>query len=111
MWRLEGVAGADWVTHGSRSIELNFRLDALRFTSDEEIMSTARTAVCTLAVVVLAVVAVAQGQGVVPVDVASPWVELHASRVRLLAGAPTVKPAKSYLAGVEITLAEGWKTY
>jgi DsbC/DsbD-like thiol-disulfide interchange protein len=74
-------------------------------------MSTDRTAVCTLAVVVLAVVAVAQGQGVVPVNVASPWVDLHASRVRLLAGAPAVKPAKSYLAGVEITLAEGWKTY
>ena len=74
-------------------------------------MSTARTAVCALVVVVLAVVAVAQGQGVVPVNVASPWLELHAARVRLLAGGPTVKSAKSYLAGVEITLAEGWKTY
>ena len=74
-------------------------------------MSTARTAICALVVVVLAVVAVAQSQGVVPVNLASPWVELHAARVRLLAGAPAVKSAKSYLAGVEITLAEGWKTY
>ena len=74
-------------------------------------MSTVRTAVCTLAVVVLAVVAVAQGQGVVRVNLASPWVDLHAARVRLLAGAPAVKSAKTYLAGVEITLAEGWKTY
>jgi DsbC/DsbD-like thiol-disulfide interchange protein len=74
-------------------------------------MSTARTAICVLAVVVLAVVDVAQSQGVVRVNLASPWVELHAARVRLVAGAPAVKSAKSYLAGVEITLAEGWKTY
>ena len=74
-------------------------------------MSTARTAICALVVVVLAVVAVAQSQGVAPANLASPWVELHAARVRLLAGAPAVKSAKSYLAGVEITLAEGWKTY
>ena len=74
-------------------------------------MSTARTAICALVVVVLSVVAVAQSQSVVPVNLASPWVELHAARVRLLAGAPAVKSAKSYLAGVEITLAEGWKTY
>ena len=90
---------------------MNFRLDALGFTGNEEFMSTARTAICTLVVVVLAVVAVAQSQSVAPANLASPWVELHAARVRLLAGAPAVKPAKSYLAGVEITLAEGWKTY
>ena len=54
-------------------------------------MSTARTAACALAVVVLSVVAVAQGPGVVRVNLASPWVELHAARVRLLAGAPAVK--------------------
>jgi DsbC/DsbD-like thiol-disulfide interchange protein len=74
-------------------------------------MSTARTAVCALAVVVLSAVATAQGPGVVRVNLASPWVELHAARVRLLAGAPAVKSTKAYLAGVEITLAEGWKTY
>ena len=74
-------------------------------------MSTVRTAICALVVVVLSGVVIAWGQGVVPVNLASPWVELHSARVRLLAGAPAVKSAKSYLAGVEITLAEGWKTY
>jgi DsbC/DsbD-like thiol-disulfide interchange protein len=74
-------------------------------------MSKARTAICAVVVLVLAVAAVAQGQGVVRVNLVSPWVELHAARVRLLAGAPVVKSARSYLAGVEITLDEGWKTY
>ena len=39
---------------------------------------------------------------------ASPWVELHASRARLVAG-----PAKPSLrlAGVEIAMDDGWKTY
>jgi len=41
----------------------------------------------------------------------SPWVELPNARVRLLAGPPAVEGAKSYLAGVELTLGEGWKTY
>ena len=74
-------------------------------------MGTTRTAIFALVVVVLCAVAAALGQGVARVDLASPWVELHAARVRLLAGPPAVKSAKSYLAGVEITLAEGWKTY
>jgi DsbC/DsbD-like thiol-disulfide interchange protein len=74
-------------------------------------MSTVRTAACLLVVVVLAVIDVARSQGVVRVNLASPWVELHAARVRLVAGAPADKSARSYLAGVEITLAEGWKTY
>ena len=74
-------------------------------------MGTTRTATFALAVVVLCAVAAALGQGVARVNLVSPWVELHAARVRLLAGPPAVKSAKSYLAGVEITLAEGWKTY
>ena len=74
-------------------------------------MSTVRTAACLLVVVVLAVIDVARSQGVVRVNLASPWVELHAARVRLVAGAHADKSARSYLAGVEITLAEGWKTY
>src|SRR5437588_1132985 len=74
-------------------------------------MSTVRTAACLLVVVVLAVIDVARSQGVVRVNLASPWVELQAARVRLVAGAPADKSARSYLAGVEITLAEGWKTY
>jgi len=74
-------------------------------------MSTVRTAACLLVVVVLAVIDLARSQGVVRVNLASPWVELQAARVRLVAGAPADKSARSYLAGVEITLAEGWKTY
>jgi DsbC/DsbD-like thiol-disulfide interchange protein len=42
--------------------------------------------------------------------VASPWAELHASRVRLVAG-PTRSSRGHYLAGLEIALDEGWKTY
>ena len=74
-------------------------------------MGTTRTAIAALVVVVLCAVAAALGQGVARVDLASPWLELHAARVRLLAGPPAAKSANSYLAGVEITLAEGWKTY
>lgn len=41
-------------------------------------------------------------------NAATPWTELHASRVRLIAG-----PADQghYVAGLEIVLADGWKTY
>lgn len=42
---------------------------------------------------------------------ASPWTELGNARARLVAGAPAVQAAKAYLAGVQLTLAEGWKTY
>jgi DsbC/DsbD-like thiol-disulfide interchange protein len=41
----------------------------------------------------------------------TPWVEAQAARVRLLAGADRAPAGKSLLAGVEITMAEGWKTY
>jgi DsbC/DsbD-like thiol-disulfide interchange protein len=41
-------------------------------------------------------------------DGASPWTELHASRARLVAG--PAKPALR-LAGVEIVMDDGWKTY
>ena len=46
-----------------------------------------------------------------PGSQASPWVELNNARVRMLAGPPAAKAAKSYLAGVEIALGDGWKTY
>jgi DsbC/DsbD-like thiol-disulfide interchange protein len=42
---------------------------------------------------------------------ATPWVEVHASRVRLIAGRSTSAIAAPYLAGLEIVMAEGWKTY
>jgi DsbC/DsbD-like thiol-disulfide interchange protein len=78
-------------------------------------MSTARTAICALVVAAAAAAAaaaaIAQGQGVARAGLASPWVELHSARVRLVASAPATRSAKSYLAAVEVTLAEGWKTY
>jgi DsbC/DsbD-like thiol-disulfide interchange protein len=79
--------------------------------NNEEIMSVARTGTCAFVAAVLAGAIAAQGQAVAPVNLASPWVELHNARVRLLAGPPAAKSAKSYLAGVEITLGEDWKTY
>jgi DsbC/DsbD-like thiol-disulfide interchange protein len=42
---------------------------------------------------------------------ASAWFELLNARARLIGGAPATRGAKSYLAGVEIALDEGWKTY
>ena len=42
--------------------------------------------------------------------VATQWVSLHGARVRLVAG-PAAGERKAYLAGVEVELAEGWKTY
>ena len=44
-------------------------------------------------------------------ELASPWVDLNSARARLLAGPSPVAPGKSYLVGVEIALADGWKTY
>lgn len=74
-------------------------------------MSTARTTICATVSALFAAVAIASAQGVIRASLASPWVELSSARVRLVAGGPAVKSAKSYLVGVEVTLAEGWKTY
>jgi DsbC/DsbD-like thiol-disulfide interchange protein len=54
-----------------------------------------------------AVLAPARGE---PADAASPWVELHASRARLVTGG-TAKSGGGRLAGLEIAMADGWKTY
>jgi DsbC/DsbD-like thiol-disulfide interchange protein len=54
---------------------------------------------------------------VIPADAAetrvaaTPWVEAQAARVRLLAGADPAQLGKVFLAGVEIAMADGWKTY
>ncbi|HJZ44776.1 MAG TPA: protein-disulfide reductase DsbD domain-containing protein [Hyphomicrobiaceae bacterium] len=74
-------------------------------------MSRFPIAACASVVFALAAVGLAAAQAQVPIGIASPWVELHTARVRLVAGAAAAKGAKSYLAGVEITLADGWKTY
>ncbi len=41
---------------------------------------------------------------------ATPWVEVHAARVRLVGGQPGIGGA-AYVVGLEIALADGWKTY
>lgn len=75
-------------------------------------MSTVRAAVCALIVAAVAGVAGLRDQAAAQqANPATPWVELNNARARLVAGPPAAKAAKSYLAGVEITLAEDWKTY
>lgn len=44
-------------------------------------------------------------------ELASMWQELPNARARLLVGPPAGKVPQSYLAGIEIVLADGWKTY
>jgi DsbC/DsbD-like thiol-disulfide interchange protein len=46
-----------------------------------------------------------------PIAAATPWVEAQAARLRLVAGADAARTGKSFLAGVEIVMAQGWKTY
>jgi DsbC/DsbD-like thiol-disulfide interchange protein len=71
-------------------------------------MSRFWKATLTLALVAaMASAARSEGAG----ELASPWVELNSARARLLAGPSPVTPGKAYLAGVEIALADGWKTY
>jgi DsbC/DsbD-like thiol-disulfide interchange protein len=64
--------------------------------------------VAALGVLALAGVGPAQSQA--PAQ-APAWFELLNARARLTGGAPAVHGASSYLAGVEIALDEGWKTY
>jgi DsbC/DsbD-like thiol-disulfide interchange protein len=44
-------------------------------------------------------------------SLATPWVQVQTSRVRLIATPAPTSASKSYLAGIEITLGDGWKTY
>lgn len=61
------------------------------------------SSVCGLAVA-------SQSRAAQPGLVSSPWTEVHSSRVRLVAG--SAKTAKGqYFAGLEIVMADGWKTY
>jgi DsbC/DsbD-like thiol-disulfide interchange protein len=89
----------------------NARIIATEPGVNEAFMSTVRFGICAGVMVAAAAVAGAQGQAVVAANNASGWIELHNARVRLVGGAHAGKPAKSYLAGVEVTLADGWKTY
>jgi DsbC/DsbD-like thiol-disulfide interchange protein len=64
-----------------------------------------------LIVVALAVLAPGQVAAAAQVTVTTPWIEVHGSRLRLIAGSDPAKPGQSYLAGIEVVLADGWKTY
>jgi DsbC/DsbD-like thiol-disulfide interchange protein len=69
----------------------------------------ARVALCTaLLAAILAMPARVQAAS--QATVATQWVVLHGARVRLVAG-PAAGNAMGYLAGIEVDLAEGWKTY
>ena len=72
-------------------------------------MNPLRTALVA-STLTLAAVAPARNQPVQETNPAAPWVELHASRVRLVAS-PAKTASGHYLAGLEIVMAEGWKTY
>ncbi len=97
----------------SRSVELLPAAACVhRMRADNEaIMSRFLTAACASVAFAFAAIGPAAGQGNVPVAIASPWVSVHTTRVRLVAGAGAARGAKSYVAGIEIVLAEGWKTY
>jgi len=72
-------------------------------------MSAFRTA---LSAVILssAIATQTPGPSAQPSISATPWAEAHAARVRLVAGRTKVAN-DHYLAGLEIVMADGWKTY
>ncbi len=72
-------------------------------------MSTLRM-VAAAASLGLAAVVAAGAEPARDADAASSWVELHASRARLVAG-QTGGAGSTRLAGLEIEMQEGWKTY
>jgi DsbC/DsbD-like thiol-disulfide interchange protein len=76
-------------------------------------MTTLRTAAVAAAAFALAAAAAAPAGRAEPAtdaDAASPWVTLHASRARLVAGKADAAGG-GRLAGLEIEMADGWKTY
>jgi len=74
-------------------------------------MSKLHMAACAIALAAIGAGGPGRAQTAGAASLASPWVELHAARVRLIGGPGAAKAAKTYLAGVEITLSDGWKTY
>jgi DsbC/DsbD-like thiol-disulfide interchange protein len=76
--------------------------------NEENAMRALRTAAVAAALVVAA--AAPAGSQSAEAPQASPWVELPVSRVRLVASG-TRTAGGGYLAGIEIVMEEGWKTY
>jgi DsbC/DsbD-like thiol-disulfide interchange protein len=111
MGRLEG-GGRAAITRQSSRLELSSLLHDLNVTAaNEETMRTVRAAVSTLLAAAAAVAMAPASGAVAESGLASPWSEVHNGRVRLVGGAPAAAGAKAYLAGVEVGLAKGWKTY
>src|SRR5688500_315903 len=73
-------------------------------------MTALRTAALAAAALALAAATPARGEPARDADAASPWVELHASRARLVASQAKAAGG-TRLAGVEIAMSDGWKTY
>jgi DsbC/DsbD-like thiol-disulfide interchange protein len=71
----------------------------------------ARAALCIALIGAAVLAAPARVLAASEATVATPWVSLHGARVRLVAGPAMGGGQKAYLAGVEVELAEGWKTY
>jgi DsbC/DsbD-like thiol-disulfide interchange protein len=69
----------------------------------------AQVAVCTALLAAFLAMPV-RAEAASQATVATQWVVLHGARVRLVAG-PAAGNAMGYLAGIEVDLAEGWKTY
>ncbi|MFZ0850636.1 MAG: protein-disulfide reductase DsbD domain-containing protein [Hyphomicrobiaceae bacterium] len=74
-------------------------------------MSTNPCHMATLAIALVGAFVSGTARAAEPVAAATPWVEAQAARVRLVAGADADRAGKSFLAGVEIVMAQGWKTY
>jgi DsbC/DsbD-like thiol-disulfide interchange protein len=79
-------------------------------TDNEAIMSRFLIAICAGVAFAFWGVVPATGQSPTGNGVTSPWTEVHTARVRLHAG-PRGNGSNSYLAGIEIALDAGWKTY
>jgi DsbC/DsbD-like thiol-disulfide interchange protein len=76
-------------------------------------MSTLRMAAVAAAVAIATVAArsdTARAEPAKDADAAPAWIDLHASRVRL-AASTSATPGGTRLAGLEIAMQDGWKTY
>ncbi len=69
----------------------------------------ARVALCTALLAAILAMPM-RVQAASQATVATQWTVLHGARVRLVAGS-AASNAVGYLAGIEVDLAEGWKTY
>lgn len=75
-------------------------------------MSASQTTLSACVLAAFAMIPAAPAQPLTQGVLATRWVELQGSaRVRLVAGPTATKRSSTIIAGVEITLAEGWKTY